>query len=145
MTEQEAGVLEQYKLAVEMADRVSARRGNANLFYLSIQTTLLTASGLAYTTLQHVAWYSTVIIALTGCVISGAWWRHLQSYRLLNQAKFEIINAMENRLPVKVFTDEWELLKNPANSYIELGAVERVVPWVFAVLQILLMVGRLLK
>lgn len=43
-------VLEQYKLAVEMADRVSARRGNANLFYLSVQTTLLTAAGLAYTT-----------------------------------------------------------------------------------------------
>lgn len=141
----EGDVLEQYKLAVEMADRVSARRGTANLFFLSIQTTLLTASGLAYTAMQNVAWYSTVTIALTGCAISGAWWRQLRSYRLLNHAKFVVINAMEEQLPVKVFSDEWEILKSRSSSYVELGAVERVVPWVFAVLQILLMVGRLLK
>jgi hypothetical protein len=141
----ESDVLAQYKLAVEMADRVSARRGTANLFYLSIQTTLLTAAGLTYTTMQHATWYSTVTIALTGCTISGAWWRQLQSYKLLNQAKFVVINAMEDRLPVKVFSNEWEILKQQTSSYIELGAIERVVPWLFAVLQILLMVGRLIK
>lgn len=141
----EGDVLAQYKLAVEMADRVSARRGTANLFYLSIQTTLLTAAGLTYTTMQHATWYSTVTIALTGCTISGAWWRQLQSYKLLNQAKFVVINAMEDRLPVKVFSEEWEILKQQTSSYIELGAIERVVPWLFAVLQILLMVGRLIK
>lgn len=141
----EGDVLEQYKLAVEMADRVSARRGTANLFYLSIQTTLLTAAGLTYTTVQHASWYSTLTLALTGCTISGAWWRQLTSYKLLNQAKFAVINAMEDRLPVKVFSDEWEILKHQTSSYIELGAVERVVPWLFAALQILLMVGRLIK
>jgi hypothetical protein len=30
-------------------------------------------------------------------------------------------------------------------SYVELGATERAVTWVFAVLQILLMIGRLLR
>lgn len=143
--ERDDDVLEQYKLAVEMADRVSARRGNANLFFVSIQTTLLTAAGLAYTTLQHVAWYSVLGTALTGCVISAAWWRQLQSYRLLNQAKFAVINAMEERLRVKVFTNEWDILTKQTPSYIELGATERMVPWMFAVLQVLLMIGRLLR
>lgn len=138
-------LLEQYKLAAEMADRVSARRGNANLLFLSIQTTLLTAAGLAYTTLQDVAWYSVLGVAFTGVAISAAWWRQLQSYRLLNTAKFAVINAMEERLPVKIFSDEWEILTTRTPSYIELGAIERVVPWVFAALQILLMIGRLLK
>jgi hypothetical protein len=138
-------VLEQYKLAVEMADRVSARRGSANLFFLSIQTTLLTAAGLAYATLQHVAWYAVLGTMLTGVAISAAWWRQLQSYRLLNRAKFAIINAMEDKLPVKVFTDEWDVLTKQMPSYIELGATERVIPWVFAVLQIFLMIGRLLR
>ena len=145
MSESEGEVLAQYKLAVEMADRVSARRGTANLFYLSIQTTLLTAAGLAYTTVQHTPWYTTVTVALTGCTISGAWWRQLQSYKLLNRAKFVVINRMEEQLPVKVFSDEWEILKHETTSYVELGAVERVVPWVFAVLQIMLMVGRLIR
>lgn len=35
------GVLEQYQMAVEMADRVSARRATANGFFLTMQTTLL--------------------------------------------------------------------------------------------------------
>jgi hypothetical protein len=138
-------VLEQYKLAVEMADRVSARRGNTNLFFLSIQTTLLTAAGLAYTTVENVSWYAVLITALTGLALSAAWWRQLQSYRLLNMAKFEVINAVEERLPVKVFTDEWEILTKQTPSYVELGVPERVVPWVFAMLQILLMIGRLLR
>jgi hypothetical protein len=105
----------------------------------------LTAAGLTYTTTQHAPWYTTITVALTGCSISGAWWRQLQSYKLLNQAKFVVINAMEDQLPVKVFSDEWEILKQQTSSYIELGAIERVVPWLFAVLQILLMVGRLIK
>jgi hypothetical protein len=138
-------ILEQYKLAVAITDCVSARRGTANLFYLSIETTLPTAAGLAYTTLRHVAWYSAVTTALIGCAIAGARWRQLQSYRLLNQAKFAVINAMEEQLPVKIFSDEWDILKERTNSYIELGAIERIVPWVFAALQIPLMIGRLCK
>jgi hypothetical protein len=37
--------LELYKLAVEMADRVSARRSTANAFFLTINTALLTFIG----------------------------------------------------------------------------------------------------
>jgi len=36
-----AGYVELYKLAVEMADRISARRGVANSFFLTINTGLL--------------------------------------------------------------------------------------------------------
>lgn len=136
-------LLEQYKLAAELADRVSARRGNANLFFLSIQSTLLTASGIIYTTTNHVDWYALVITALMSIFLSLVWWRQLQSYRLLNRAKFEVINFMEEGLPVRIFADEWEILKKRTPSYVELGASERVVPWVFAVLQFLLLVGRL--
>jgi hypothetical protein len=35
---------EQYKLAAELADRISARRGTANGFYLSISSALLATS-----------------------------------------------------------------------------------------------------
>ncbi|MGW1594955.1 RipA family octameric membrane protein [Streptomyces sp. NPDC002343] len=38
-------LLDLYKLAVEMADRVSARRGTANAFFLSVQTALVTVLG----------------------------------------------------------------------------------------------------
>ena len=51
--------LEQYKLYVEMADRVSARRGNTNTFFLTLNTTAVTAIGLL--------WSST-----SGCAMAAA-------------------------------------------------------------------------
>ncbi|MEZ0095052.1 hypothetical protein [Streptacidiphilus sp. EB129] len=133
-----------------MADRVSARRGSANMFFLSIQTSLLAAVGLADTTLEHITWYSALAAALAGCAISVVWWMQLRSYRMLNAAKFAVINTLEDRLPARIFTDEWASLKQERArvsrrlAYIELGATERLIPWLLAALHLLLLLGRLL-
>jgi hypothetical protein len=142
-------VLELYKLAVEMADRVSARRGLANAFFLSVQTAFVGAIGVALADLRREPLWTAPIIALAGVAISTTWWLQLRSYRDLNRAKFEVINAMETWLPVKVFTDEWRLLRRapaaPSRArYVELGFSERMIPWVFALLHGLLCLGRLL-
>jgi hypothetical protein len=57
-------VLELYQLAVEMADRVSARRGLANTFFLTVNTGL--AALLGGTDLR---WY----VAAAGIVFAAAW------------------------------------------------------------------------
>ena len=41
MSDTSETTLDLYKLAVEMADRVSARRGGANQFYLTLETLIL--------------------------------------------------------------------------------------------------------
>lgn len=41
-----------------------------------------------------------------------AWWWLLQSYRKLNAAKFEVINAIEPRLPFQLFSEEWQRLQD---------------------------------
>jgi hypothetical protein len=124
--------LELYKLAVEMVDRVSARRATANAFFLTVNTALLAfvSSGSL-----NVLW----LVALSGIALSATWWVLLKSYRDLNAAKFEIITEMENNLEVKVFDDEWERLKENRpegwrGRYAEFGAVERFVPLIFAAL-----------
>lgn len=130
---------ELYRLAVEMADRISARRGIANSFFLTASTGVvaLLASG-------TVRWS----LAVAGIVVSVAWWSLLKSYRDLNIAKFEIILAMEDRLPVRVYGDEWDRLRRePVRfrlrrqalrswfaRYRELGHIERIVPWIFALI-----------
>jgi hypothetical protein len=38
-------LLEQYKLYIEMADRISSRRQSANSFFLSLNTTLVALGG----------------------------------------------------------------------------------------------------
>lgn len=136
-----------YRMAVEMADRVSARRGAANAFFLSVQTAFLGAMGIAATDRGRVPWWAALVLALAGILISVTWWLQLRSYRALNTAKFEIINSVEPLLPVQVFSKEWDLLTRAGGPwctrYQELGATERKVPWVFAVLHAGLFIGTL--
>ncbi|MFD5462339.1 hypothetical protein ACFWIQ_05825 [Kitasatospora sp. NPDC127059] len=142
-------LLELYKLAVEMADRVSARRGAANAFFLSVQTALVTVVGLGIPQLRETAWWAVVAVTAAGLTLSLAWWLQLRSYRDLNTAKFKVINAIENNLPAKVFTDEWSHLKQTPRPgykrYAELGISERLVPWVFAAVYLVILTGTLLE
>lgn len=141
-------LFEQYKLAVEMADRVSARRGTANAFFFTVTSALLaTAESL-----------TLPLASSLGLVLVVAWWFLLRSYRKLNAAKFEIIGKLEDHLPVRIFGDEWDILKQqdleqslvrsrflswltkPASRYAELSLVEQVVPIVFAILYLISLV-----
>ena len=40
----QAAVFEQYKICIEMADRVSQRRGPTNTFFLTLNTAIFTAN-----------------------------------------------------------------------------------------------------
>lgn len=131
------GYLEQYKLAVEMADRVSARRALANSFFVTVQSALVTAFGFAKDDRWPLA-AACIVVALT-------WWLSLRSYRMLNNAKFQVINKMEARLATQPFTDEWEILDRadelPLHKrYAALSFVEQAIPLAFATLSIGLLV-----
>ena len=139
-------LMDVYKLAVEMADRVSARRSTANAFFLTVQTAFVAVLGLAAPNLAESPWWTSLAVALAGVVLSASWWLQLRSYRDLNRAKFTVITSVEEQLPVRIFADEWAVLKRNRirrwqGRYAELGAVERIVPVVFAALYVLLLVG----
>jgi hypothetical protein len=146
-TDSDPRVLELYKTAVEMADRVSARRSTANAFFLTAETALVAVIGATTPNLLKAPWWTALAVAIAGVVLSASWWLQLRSYRDLNRAKFVVINSMEEQLPVRIFSDEWDVLtKVPAKSwrtrYAELGTVERVIPGVFALLYVMLFLGR---
>lgn len=141
-------MLDLYKLAVEMADRVSARRGTANAFFLTVQTAFVAVLGIATPSLARSPWWVSLAVALAGLTLSTSWWLQLRSYRDLNRAKFAVINKLEAQLPVRIFADEWVILTQDRiagwrGRHAELGAVERIVPGVFAALYVLLFVGRI--
>jgi hypothetical protein len=124
--------LELYKLAVEMADRISARRATANGFFLTVNTALL---AFVSTGPEKLLW----LVVLGGIAFSATWWALIKSYRDLNTAKFDVILRMEEKLEARIFGDEWRKLKESpprrwGGRYIEFNVIERVVPIVFAVL-----------
>lgn len=101
-------VLEIYKMLVEMADRVSQRRQSANSFYLTVNTAII--GGAAYLSQSAFGHVGTWAVSIAGIAICGLWIRAVVSYKSLNAAKFEVITAMEARLPVSPYKDEWEIL-----------------------------------
>ena len=98
-----AVTLDLYKLAVEMADRMSARRSVANTFFLTVNTGLAALLGG-----QTLRWY----VAVAGIVFAVTWWWLLQNYRRLSSAKFMVINSIERTLPVELFSEEWRHLQS---------------------------------
>ncbi|MEI5676415.1 MULTISPECIES: RipA family octameric membrane protein [unclassified Nocardioides] len=138
-------VLDLYKMAVEMADRVSARRSTANTFYLGLQTAGLAILGFVTSLPTEPSRGIVIAICLVGAATGVTWFLQLRSYRDLNRAKFDVINNLEKRLPVAVFSAEWESLKQDPVSrwrprYAELGTIERVVPWFFVAMNLILAV-----
>ncbi len=151
-------ILELYKTAVEMADRVSARRAGANTFFLTVNTALATIVGivssvrkpLPHTNFPTFDAFGLVATAIAGIVLSFVWWMLLRYYRRLNSAKWDIINKLEKLLPAQPFTDEWKILhpdeltstESVANlpwwkrvkvrsKHREATVVEQVIPFVF--------------
>lgn len=129
---------ELYKLAVEMADRVSARRTSANNFFVALHGLLATVIGLIGFANASTAGAATptLITGVAGIVLCVAWWLGLRSYRDLNAAKFKVITSLEASFPVHLFGDEWKYLKDDQvrswrGRYSEQGTVERIVPVVF--------------
>lgn len=112
-------LLELYKTAVEMADRTSARRAGANSFFLTLSTALAAVVGIVssarkpppHGSVPTFGAFGLVLTATAGIVLALTWQALLRYYRRLNAAKFDVINEIEKKLPVKPYTDEWNILK----------------------------------
>ena len=81
-------LMEQYKVYVEMTDRISARRVLANVFFLTLHTAILGILGLSLSRNPVVQQFGLLLITLLGLlVLCYAWWRLVQYYRHLSLAK----------------------------------------------------------
>lgn len=126
-------LLEQYKLYVEMMDRVSSRRLSANTYYLSVDTALL-----GY--LAHISSTGTAsahwILGIAGMALSILWARTVASYRDLNTGKFVVIHNIEERLPLRLYASEWAAIGKGTDpqKYNPLSHLEIGVPIIFLVL-----------
>jgi hypothetical protein len=134
-------LLEQYKIFVESADRVSARRSLANTFFLTLHTFIVGAIGFAYEKGPQLPYPWLVVFPLIALlVLCYLWWWLLKSYRQLNEAKFKVIGEYERRLPSSPYwSAEWKALgegKDP-KIYRSLGRIENQVPLVFVAVYIL--------
>lgn len=155
--------LELYKVATEMADRMSARRSAANTFFFTINAALATIVGVVSSarampsrgSLPTFDPFGLVVTAAAGLVLSVAWWSLLRYYRRLSSAKYKVINEIEGAFPMQPYTQEWSLL-HPSETlktdsletakagfwkrtqHREATVIEQVVPFAFAAIYVIL-------
>jgi len=129
-------LLDQYKLYVEMADRISQRRTSANSYFLSVNSAILAFAG--YLTSKGSTDYLW-LLAVAGILLCLLWFTIITSYRNLNTAKWEVVQQIEERLPISPYAAEWEAVGHGKNSklYRPLSHIERAVPWIFVGLHVI--------
>lgn len=119
----ESTILEQWKICVDAAHKVSERRNNTNNIFITINAALF---ALTTFTLD----YKSILLSAIGIVICILWICSINSYKELNKVKFEIINEIEERLPLAPFDYEWKTLRLE-QKYVNLTKIEKILPWIF--------------
>lgn len=132
-------LLEQYKLYVEMADRISQRRTSANSYFLSVNSAILAFVG--YLTSTKDTFEYLWVLALAGMALTAFWYTGIISYKNLNTAKWAVVHEIEKRLPISPYDAEWDAVQRGNNSklYKPISHIELGVPWVFAVLHLIVL------
>ena len=135
-TEYNRQLFEQYKIYVDLSDKISQRRVTVNSFFITANAALLTVA----------SWFKDdfgkymYLISVIGIVVSLFWYFSIRSYKQLNTGKFKVVHEIESRLPLNLFAYEWEVLGKGKlfNTYWPLSHIEQKIPIVFGVLYIAL-------
>jgi hypothetical protein len=142
-------LLEQYKLFLTLTDKISDRRSAANSFFLTVNTGLISAIGLAnvFSADSKIPYYLFVAVGIAVIVLCYSWYRLIRSYRDLNSAKFKVIHEIEKLLPIRPYDSEWEAIGRGQNKklYLPFTHIEIFVPWIFMALYVCLIVIGIIK
>ena len=122
-----ADLIEQYKLYVQSAENVSARRVSSARYLLTVNAALVASYGFQFATSGHLYWL--IPITLVGIVVSLLSHSIIQSHRDLNAIKFKLIQELETKLPAALYSYEWEMAKvGPKGAYRPASGIEMWIP-----------------
>lgn len=128
-------LLEQYKLYVELTDRISQRRMTTNAFFISIHTFLATiGTAISKNAQKDAAWIALFIVGVLSSIL---WYVLLDSYQKLNNKRFKVIFEMEALLPYAPYDEEWKNLS--AREKPSFTAFEKWLPCIFGALYLIIL------
>ncbi|MFV1654375.1 MULTISPECIES: hypothetical protein [unclassified Phaeobacter] len=134
-------ILEIYKMYVDSADSISARRQSANSFYLSVNTAIIGAAGYINEGGSSYGW----AVSLAGVMLCIAWQRAVRAYKDLNSGKFKVIHEIEKKLPISVYAAEWDAIGRGKDKklYLPFTRIEVWIPRIFITLHLIMFVTSL--
>lgn len=110
-------ILKEYKMYSEQKENFIDRNFNTNRFYMASIFVLIIA--LIYTGnvifLNKIS--ATLVFSLMGTAVCTLWWMNVDSYNTLIKVKFaNVLERIEEKLPVKPFTDEYKGIEDFRNN-----------------------------
>jgi hypothetical protein len=112
-------IFQEYKMYAEQKENFIDRNFQTNKFYMIAIIVLIFA--LIYTNnIMFLNKFSaTLIFAFFGIATSSLWWMNVDSYNTLIKIKYaDVIEKLEEKLPVHPFTDEYKGIEEFRNNKI---------------------------
>ena len=132
-----ADLLEQYKLYVQSAENVSARRVQSSRYLLTLNAALVALYGFQSAGFGQSYW--ALVVPVVGIPVSLLWYLIIKSHADLNRVKFDVIHEFERHLPAAMYKYEWRLAEDgKGKSYRAVTAIEKWIPILFAILHVVL-------
>jgi len=112
-------IFQEYRMYTEQKENFIDRNFQTNKFYMISVVVLIFA--MIYTNnvmfLNKIS--ATLIFAFLGIAVSSLWWMNVDSYNTLIKVKYaDVIEKIEEKLPVHPFTDEYKGIEEFKNNKI---------------------------
>jgi len=134
-------LFEQYKLYIKSAEKTSDRRQQANNYFITINTALISLIGLFFQIkfFENNTWIKS-LLAFVGIIICVVFWYLIRSYKQLNTGKFKVIHQIEENLPLVLYKHEWKVLGEGKDKkvYYPFSHIELLIPWIFGLIYFVL-------
>ena len=102
-------IFQEYKLYAEQKENFIDRNFRTNRFYMISFVAIIFAMILTGNIVFMSKISATLIFSLIGVSVCSLWWMNVDSYNTLIKIKFaNVIEVLEEKLPVKPFTDEYK-------------------------------------
>lgn len=102
-------IFQEYKLYAEQKENFIDRNFRTNRFYMVSFVVLIFAMIYTGNVVFMERLSATLVFSLIGVAICALWWMNVDSYNILIKIKFaNVIEAIEEKLPVKPFTGEFK-------------------------------------
>ena len=131
----EQSLLEQYRLFAETSEALVNRRQNANSFYITANTALITIAATAFSLGGDLIskLMITLVLTIPGILLNHSWSKILESYGITNSSKMKILSMLEKRLAASLYDAEWQVMSNQYNKkqYVSFTDGEKSIPRIF--------------
>ena len=110
-------IFQEYKLYAEQKENFIDRNFRTNRFYMISFVAIIFAMIFTGNVIFMSNLSATLVFSLIGISVCALWWMNVDSYNTLIKIKFaNVLETLEEKLPVKPFTDEFKGIEEFRNN-----------------------------